>query len=105
MVDPRTLPQGTIIQVRYLDWANDPTGDTRKGDVLCKTLFCALWEVKVSEKFGIDVLVATGSSDPDGPHEQGYYAWPLSTVVGVEVIRRPRTPRKRTKKGDQPQGG
>jgi hypothetical protein len=89
------LSKGAVLRVHWFDIYENPVGDTTKADVVTRTTYGVFWEVKPSPSVGVDCLVTTTTEDPDGPSEQGFTIYPLSIVLRLEVIHRPRAKKKK----------
>ena len=100
--DALTLERGTLVKVDWCDVLEDSSGDSDTADVMRRGSYAIFWDMKLARTSGEFILVITSTIDPDGPHNQGYTAIPLSLVTAVEIIRRPKKKRVRKSTGATP---
>jgi hypothetical protein len=83
-VSPR---RGDVVEVDWLDIAEDPVGDPRKAEIARRKSVGCYWGWK--NQHGRRVLVTTTTKDAeDLQHSSGYCAYPWSVVLGLKILKR-----------------
>lgn len=94
-----TYPQrGDLIQVDWVDIAEDPVGDPNKAQLARRTSYGLFWEIR--QDGAQEVLVTTTTVDKGIYAEQsGYCIYPFACVVKMSVIKKRKGGKKEKKIG------
>lgn len=91
------ITRGTLVGVAWNDILNDATGDPDKASLCLRKSFALLWNL--IESHGHLCIVTTNTIDQgDVAEQQGWYCVPLALVKEIEIIKRPKKPRKKKEK-------
>ena len=82
----KPLCRGDLIKVTWIDALEDPVGNPDSAKCLERVSYGLFWAQEA--RGGHETLVTTTTTDPDGPHQQGYAAYPIGMVLKTEVIKR-----------------
>jgi hypothetical protein len=89
--------KGDLIQVDWVDIAEDPVGDPNKAQLARRTSYGLFWEIR--HDGAQEVLVTTTTVDRGSAEQSGYCIYPLSCVVKLSVIKKRKGGKKERKLG------
>lgn len=85
---------GDLIEVHWVDIAEDSTGDPSTATLSRRTSYGLYWGH--GEDGGIPVIVTTTTLDVDVLGQSGYCIYPVACVVKLLVVRRARRRKPKT---------
>lgn len=81
-----SFKRGDLLEIDWLDYVEDPTGDPRTAKLERRTSFGMFWEVRYDGD--VQVLVTTTTKD-EGSGQEGYCIYPLG-LCKITIIKRAR---------------
>lgn len=80
--------RGDLIEIRWVDILEDPTGDPDEAELCSRTSYALFWS-KCQSK-GIDCIVTTTTRDHEATQQQGFCIYPSACVVAMKIIKKSR---------------
>lgn len=88
------IVRGDLLEIRWVDINEDPSGDPTKADLAHRTSFGLFWEKKMVNSIPCTVTTTTiDLADQEG--QNGWCIYPDACILSMKIVRRVRTKKEK----------